>query len=62
MGRSKKKYYVVVDKDSKKNSRYIEGAFPFTEEGKKMAEEYANKLNKQGVKYKVSSRWKKNVW
>tara|TARA_B100000676_G_C17984965_1_gene791348 strand:+ start:943 stop:1113 length:171 start_codon:yes stop_codon:yes gene_type:complete len=56
MGRSKKKYYVVVDKDSKKNSRYIEGAFPFTEEGKKMAEEYANKLNKQGVKYKVSSR------
>jgi hypothetical protein len=55
-GRKRKKYYVVINKDSKENSRFIEGAFPYTEEGKIQAEEYATKLNKQGVKYKVSSR------
>jgi hypothetical protein len=54
--KKRKKYYVVINKDSKDNSRFIEGAFPYTEQGKALAEEYAEKLNKQGVKYKVTSR------
>ena len=52
----KKKYYVVVNEQFKENSKYIEGAFPFTEEGKLHAEEYAKKLSKTGVKYKVIPR------
>ena len=54
--KKKKKYYAVVNDELKENSKYIEGAFPFTEEGKMNAEQYAKKLSKNGVKYKVTLR------
>lgn len=38
----KDKCYVIVSKASK----YIQGAFPYTDEGKKRAEQYLKKINK----------------
>ena len=38
----KDKCYVIVSKMSK----YVQGAFPYTNEGKKQAEKYLKKINK----------------
>ncbi len=38
----KDKCYIIV---SKKN-KYVQGAFPYTEEGRKKAEKYLKKINK----------------
>ena len=37
----KDKYYVIVNKKN-----HVQGAFPFTEEGKKQAKKYLRKINK----------------
>ena len=37
----KDKCYVVVSKEKE----YVQGAFPFTDEGKKQAREYLKKIN-----------------
>ena len=37
----KDKYYVIVN-----DKNHVEGAFPFTEEGKKEARRYLRKINK----------------
>ena len=39
----KDKAYVVVTKDKER----VQGAFPYTKEGKKKARDYCNKLNKK---------------
>lgn len=44
----KEKCYLVV---SKRNG-YIQGAFPYSEEGKKKASEYLEKINENGD-YKI---------
>lgn len=47
----KDKAYVVVTKEKER----VQGAFPYTEEGKKRAYSYINKLTKKekGKQYKV---------
>ncbi len=53
--RRSNKSYIVVNEESKENSRYIEGAFPLTEEGKKAAEEYAKKLSIDEIEKRAKS-------
>jgi hypothetical protein len=47
----KDKAYVVVSKDKER----VQGAFPYTKEGKRQAREYINELSKKDKqkKYKV---------
>ena len=42
MKKKKKKYYLIIEVSTK----YIYGAFPFTEAGKNHADEYLKKINK----------------
>ena len=42
MKKKKKKYYLILEK----TTRYIYGAFPYTEAGKARAEAYLKKINK----------------
>jgi len=46
----KDKYYVIVN-----NKNYVQGAFPFTEEGKKEAQKYLRKINKN-KEYHIEER------
>jgi len=40
--RKKEKYYIIKEK----RTNMLQGAFPYTEEGKAMAEAYLKKINK----------------
>jgi len=42
MKKKRKKYYLIIEKTTK----YIYGAFPFSEYGKARADEYLKKINK----------------
>lgn len=48
----KKKYYLIVGK--RKDYRY--GAFPFTEEGKKLAEKYLKKIQNSKNELYITSK------
>jgi len=49
--KNKEKCYVILDKNS-----YIYGAFPFTEEGKAMAEAHRKKIQPEGEKLIIEER------
>jgi hypothetical protein len=49
--KNKEKAYVILDKNG-----YIYGAFPFTEEGKSMAEKHRKKIQQKGEELIVEER------
>ena len=46
----KDKYYVIVNEKN-----HVQGAFPFTEEGKKQAKKYLKRINKT-KEYRIEER------
>ena len=48
MSKRKTQCYIIKDKDT----NMLQGAFPFTDEGKKHAEKYLKKINK-GKNFKI---------